>query len=84
MGVMRFIPLPVPRPAWFPPPPEPLVRYATRHRLHRVLAFTRRSIDDVINNPVARNEVFGYYKLLRQIERASEVRELEAQWNPVA
>src|SRR5207249_7858991 len=35
--------------------------------LRRILSFTRRSIDDVINCPIARNEVIGYYKLYRLI-----------------
>jgi hypothetical protein len=64
--------------------PEPLVQYATQRPLHRVLAFTRRSIDDVVNDPIAKNEVYGYYKLYRQIQRAGEVRDLERQWNPTA
>jgi hypothetical protein len=51
--------------------------------LRRVLAFTRRSIDDVVNDPVAKNEVLGYYKVYRQIARRAEVRELERQWNPL-
>jgi hypothetical protein len=51
--------------------------------LHRVLAFTRRTIDDVINDPVARNEVLGYYKLYRWVQRECEVTELERQWNPL-
>ncbi len=50
--------------------------------LRRVLAFTRRTIDDVINSPVARNEVVGYYKLYRWVQRESEIGELERQWNP--
>jgi hypothetical protein len=53
----------------------------TQHPLRRVLAFTRRSIDDVVNDPIAKNEVLGYYKLHRQIERRSEVVDLEKQWN---
>ena len=65
-------------------PPDPQVRYASQRRLHRVLAFTRRSIDDVVNDRIVKNEVIGYYKLLRQVERASEVRDLEKQWNPRA
>ena len=81
---MRFLPLWSVRATPFPAAPEPLVRYAARHPLHRVLAFTGRSIDDVVNDPIARNQVFGYYKLLRQIERAAEVRDLESQWNPTA
>jgi hypothetical protein len=49
--------------------------------LQRVLAFTRRSIDDVINDPIARNEVIGYFKLYRWIQRESEISDLERQWN---
>ena len=54
-----------------------------QHPLRRILAFTRRTIDDVVNNPIARNEVLGFYKLHRSIERAGEVTELERQWNPL-
>ena len=49
--------------------------------LARILAFTRRSIDDVVNDPIAKNEVLGYFKLTKQIQRSVEVRELERQWN---
>jgi hypothetical protein len=52
--------------------------------LQRILAFTRRSIDDVVNDPIAKNEVLGYYKLHKQIRRATETRELERQWNAMA
>lgn len=52
--------------------------------LQRILAFTRRSIHDVVNNPIAKNEVLGYYKLHRQVQRSMETRELERQWNSVA
>jgi hypothetical protein len=65
-------------------PPDPQVRYASQRPLHRVLAFIGRSIDDVVNDPFAKNQVYGYYKLLRQVERAGEVRDLERQWNPTA
>jgi hypothetical protein len=65
-------------------PPEPLVRYASRRPLHRVLAFTGRSIDDVVNDPIAKNQVRGYYKLYRQVERVAEIRDLEKQWNALA
>ncbi|HVT90687.1 MAG TPA: hypothetical protein VHD56_17665 [Tepidisphaeraceae bacterium] len=54
-----------------------------RHVLHRVLAFTRRTIHDVINDPIARNQVIGYYKLHRWIERESEISDLERQWNSI-
>ena len=49
--------------------------------LQRVLAFTRRSIDDVVNDPIAKREVLGYYKLYRQVQRTGEVSDLERQWN---
>ena len=55
----------------------------TQRPLSRILAFTRRSIDDVVNDPIAKNEVYGYFKLSKQIERSVEVRELERQWNAV-
>lgn len=51
--------------------------------LQRVLAFTRRSIDDVINDPLARSEVLGYYKLHCWVRRECEISELERQWNPI-
>jgi hypothetical protein len=52
--------------------------------LRRILAFTRRSIDDVVNDPIAKREVLGYYKLHKQVCRSLEVRELERQWNSMA
>lgn len=51
--------------------------------LRRVLAFTGRTIDDVINDPVAKFQVQGYYKLHCWIQRQSEISELERQWNSV-
>lgn len=50
-------------------------------RLSRVLAFTGLTIDDVVNNPIAKNQVRGYFKLSKQIVRRSEIVELEKQWN---
>ena len=61
-----------------------LVRHVIVRRLSRVLSFTRLTIDDVVNDPIAKNAVRGYYKLFRQVERATEVRELERQWNPLS
>ena len=52
--------------------------------LQRILAFTRRSIDDIVNDPIAKREVLGYYKLHKQVQRGIEMRELERQWNSVA
>jgi hypothetical protein len=45
-----------------------------------VLSFTRRSIDDAVNQPLAKREVAGYFKLHKQIQRSSEIAELEMQW----
>ena len=67
-----------------PPAVQAVEHVVVMHPLRRVLAFTRRSIDEVINDPMARNEVHGYYKLYRQVQRAGEVRELEEQWDPLA
>jgi len=67
-------------------PAKPQVAESVEHviiqrPLDRVLAFTRRSIHDVINDPLARNEVVGYYKLYRWVQRESEISDLERQWN---
>jgi hypothetical protein len=62
--------------------PDPLVERLVQRPLDRVLAFTGRTIDDVVNDPMVKNQVLGYYKLYRQIERSAEVRDLERQWNP--
>jgi hypothetical protein len=50
--------------------------------LDRILCFTGYSIDDVVNNPIAKHALIGYYKLSRQIQRRSECVDLERQWNP--
>ena len=36
----------------------------------------------IVNSPLVKNQVLGYYRLYRQVERQGEVRELERQWNP--
>jgi len=46
-----------------------------------VLAFTGFSIHDVINDPIARNIVAGYFKLHRQVWRRCEIVDLERWWN---
>ena len=51
--------------------------------LHRVLAFTGRSIDDVVNCPIVKNQVLGYYKLHRWVQRECEISEMEKAWNPL-
>jgi len=53
------------------------------HRpLRRVMAFVGCSIDQLCNDPIAKNQVFGYFKLYKEINRRSEMRDLERQWNP--
>ena len=67
-----------------PPAEEPaLRRQVVRSRLNRVLEFTRLTIDHVVNDPIAKNMVLGYWKLSRQIDRSGEVTELARQWNPL-
>jgi hypothetical protein len=51
--------------------------------MQRLLSFAGRSIDDVVNCPIARRHVIVYYRVGRQIARAIEVAELEQQWNPL-
>jgi hypothetical protein len=60
---------------------KPHIRYVTQRPLHRVLAFTGRSIDDVVNSPIVKNEVLGYFKLQKFVQRRMEIVELEQQWN---
>jgi hypothetical protein len=51
--------------------------------LQRILAFRARSIDDVVNNPLVKNEILGFWKLHKQLEAMTEALELEQQWNSV-
>lgn len=52
--------------------------------LQRVLAFLGHSIDEVCNDAIVKNKVYGFYKLHKDIQRTAEISELERQWNPVA
>lgn len=49
--------------------------------LQRILAFRGRSIDDIVNDRIVKNEIYGYWKLHKQVERTCEIVELERQWN---
>jgi hypothetical protein len=61
---------------------SPGVELVLTHRpLDRIFAHTGYTIDDVVDNPIAKNAVLGYYKLHRQVERGCEIVELERQWN---
>jgi hypothetical protein len=82
---MRFdAPIPLGTPDASDGMPEPLVERVVQRPLNRVLAFLGRGIDDVVNDPIVKNQVYGFYKLHRQVQRAGEVRELERQWNRTA
>jgi hypothetical protein len=48
--------------------------------LRQVLAFTRRSIHDIVNCEIAKREVLGYYKLKCDIHRRCEATDLERWW----
>jgi hypothetical protein len=60
---------------------QPIERFVVQKPLHRVLAFIGRDIDDVVNDRIVKNQVIGYYKLHKQVERACEVTDLERAWN---
>lgn len=53
----------------------------TQRPLRRIMAFAGRSIDDVVNCPIAKREVARYFKVSRRMKRRIEVLELESQWN---
>jgi hypothetical protein len=67
-----------------PPPEQGGTEHVLLQRpLQRVMAFRARSIDDVVNDPIVKNEIYGYWKLYRSIQRHSETVDLERQWNPL-
>ncbi len=53
----------------------------TQKVLRRILSFTGKSIDDVVNDPIAKRLVLGYYKLDTWVGREIEIGDLERQWN---
>jgi hypothetical protein len=55
----------------------------TQRPLQRLMAFTGRSIDDIVNCPIAKREVALYFKTEKWMQRRVELLELEAQWNPL-
>lgn len=58
-------------------------RLVIQKALHRVLNFTSLTIDDVVNCPMAKRKVLGFYKLHNWVKRESEIHDLERQWNPL-
>jgi len=63
------------------PAGTPTEQVVIQQILHRVLSFVGCSIDDVVNDPICKNKVIGFYKLHRFVERRCESLELEEQWN---
>ena len=53
-----------------------------RRPLRRVMAFLGCSIDQVCDDPMVKNQVLGYFKLYKEVDRRMEMRDLERQWNP--
>ena len=49
--------------------------------LSRVLALTGHTIDDVVNSPIIKRKILGFYKLHNWVQRESEISDLERQWN---
>lgn len=62
---------------------DSIVQVHRQSDLRRILAFARWSIDDVVNNPIARRDVQNWYKMSRWLQRQVEIGELERQWNPL-
>ena len=70
--------------AHLPPSAKPNIEFVlVQQPLHRVLHFTGRSIDEVVNSPVVKNQILGYYKLHRWVTRESEISDMERAWNPL-
>lgn len=63
-----------------PDGPAPHRAVVPDHPLRRVLAFTGRTIDDVVGSDVAKREVLGYYKLQQDVRRTCERVDLERWW----
>src|SRR5215207_4921610 len=65
-----------------PPPADGNMTIVQPQRvLSRVLSFTGKTIDDVVNDPIAQRQVLGYFKLHKWVERETEIGDLERQWN---
>ena len=56
-------------------------RVIVQRPLGRILSFLGRDIDDLVNDPIVKGQVYGYFKLDRQVKRSTEVTEMERAWN---
>ena len=69
---------------YLPPPADGRTEIVQiQSALKRVLSFTGHTIDDVVNSPLAKARVLGFYKLHRWTAREMEISNLERQWNPL-
>lgn len=64
-----------------PDQPQRSERLVIQRVLHRVLSFTGHTIDDVVNDPLVKRKILGFYKLHKWVDREAEVSTLERQWN---
>lgn len=62
---------------------QPIEYVQRSNEMRRLLAFAGRSIDEVVNCPVARREVISYFRIGHQMRRLTEIDALERQWNPL-
>lgn len=70
------------KPAGLDEPNEAVVHVELRRELPRLLAFAGWSIDDVVNNPLAKRDVYNWYRMSLNMKRRLDVLALERQWNP--
>lgn len=63
--------------------PTPIVRTIRTSSLRQILAFAGRSIDEVVNCPIAKRRVAFFHRVGREIDRSIEIADLERQWNPL-
>ncbi|MBC7783414.1 MAG: hypothetical protein H7144_06195 [Burkholderiales bacterium] len=54
-----------------------------QREMQRLLSFAGWTIDDVVNNPIAKRDVTQWYCIGRSMKRRIEVLDLEKQWNPL-
>jgi len=58
-----------------------LVHVQPQRQFRRLLAFAGRTIDDIVNSPLDKRDIFNWYRMSLKMERRLEVLELEQQWN---
>jgi hypothetical protein len=64
------------------PPADRTEHVIVQRPLHRIMRFIGCTIDQIVNDPVVKNQVLGYYKVQKQVQRGCEIVDLERWWNP--